>query len=65
MLFVSLAEHYLEIIAERDAHVAAPTGTWDAIVADATAKMSANLADGLVAAITACGARLAAAFPAR
>jgi len=64
MVFVSLAEHHLEIIAERDAHAAAPAGTWDRIVASATAKMSLSLADGLVDAISACGAVLAKAFPA-
>jgi putative membrane protein len=63
MLFLSLAEHHLEIIAERDAHAAVPAGTWDRIVADATAKMSRDLASGLVSAISACGAVLAAAFP--
>ncbi len=64
MVFVSLAERHLEIIAERDAHTAVSPGTWDRIVADATAKMSRNLADGLVDAITACGILLAKAFPA-
>jgi putative membrane protein len=64
MLFVSLAERHLEIIAERDAHAAAPAGTWDRIVADATAKMPGNLADGLIGAVSACGAVLAEAFPA-
>jgi len=63
MLFVSLAEHHLEIIAERDAHAATPAGTWDRIIADATAKMPGDLADGLVTAISACGAVLAKAFP--
>jgi putative membrane protein len=63
MLFVSLAEHHLEIIAERDAHAAVPEGTWDGIVRDATTKMSRNLADGLVEAVTACSAVLAKTFP--
>jgi putative membrane protein len=63
MVFVSLAEHHLEIIAERDAHAAVPAGTWDSIVADATAKMPRSLVDGLVDAVTACGAVLAKAFP--
>jgi putative membrane protein len=64
MLFVSLAEHHLEIIAERDAHARVPSGTWDRIVAEATAKMSVNLADGLANATLACGNALSAAFPA-
>ncbi len=65
MVFVSLAEHHLEIIAERDAHTAAPAGIWDRIVSDATVKMSRNPADGLVDAIFACGGVLAKAFPAK
>ena len=64
MLYVSLAEHHVEIIAERDAHAAVPAGTWDRIVADATAKMALNVADGLAKAVSACGTALAAAFPA-
>ena len=64
MLFVSLAEHHLEIIAERDAHAAIPAGTWDRIVAEATAKMSVNLADGLANAVSTCGNALSTAFPA-
>jgi putative membrane protein len=64
MLFVSLAERHLEIIAERGAHAAAPAGAWDRIVSDATAKMSGNLADGLIEAVSACGVVLSNAFPA-
>jgi putative membrane protein len=64
MLFVSLAERHLEIIAERDAHARVPAGTWDRIVAEATAKMSVNLADGLANAVSACGNALSAEFPA-
>ncbi|HVU22298.1 MAG TPA: hypothetical protein VHE09_16325 [Rhizomicrobium sp.] len=63
MVFVSLAEHHLEIIAERDAHAAVPSGTWDRIVSDATGRMRRSLADGLAEVISACGAELAKAFP--
>lgn len=63
MLFVSLAERHLEIIAERDAHARVPADTWNRIVAEATAKMSVNLADGLAHGISACGDALSAAFP--
>jgi putative membrane protein len=63
MLFVSLAERHLEIIAERDAHARVPAGTWDRIVAEATSKMSTNLAGGLVNAVSACGNALSEAFP--
>lgn len=65
MLFVSLAERHLEIVAERDAHAAVPAGAWDKIVADSTVTMRrSGVAGGLVDAIGACGATLAAAFPA-
>jgi putative membrane protein len=64
MLFVSLAEHHLEIIAERDAHACVAAGTWDAIVTDATAKMSRDLAGGLIDAVSGCGRVLAKSFPA-
>jgi len=64
MLFVSLAEHHLEIIAERDAHAAVPAGTWDRIVSDATSAMRGRgVAVGLVSAIADCGRMLAQAFP--
>lgn len=64
MLFASLAERHLEIIAERDAHAHAPTGTWETIVANATATMrTQSIAEGLVQAILACGQVQAAAFP--
>jgi putative membrane protein len=64
LLFASLAEHHLEIVADREAHVLVPEGTWDKIVADATAAMSARgAADGLAVAIAGCAAALAKAFP--
>jgi len=65
MLFASLAERHLEIVAERDAHAHAPPGTWETIVANATATMrTQSVAEGLVQAILACGQIQAAAFPA-
>ena len=65
MLFVSLAERHLEIIAERGAHEAVPAGTWDRIIADGTAAIRGRgLAIGLMNAIAACGSALSAAFPA-
>lgn len=64
LLFVSLAERHLEIIAERDAHAHAPPGTWESIVANATATMrTQSVPEGLVQAIFACGEIQAAAFP--
>lgn len=64
MLFASLAERHLEIIAERDAHAHAPLGTWETIVANSTGTMrTQSVAEGLVQAILACGQIQAAAFP--
>lgn len=56
MLFVSLGERYVEILADRDTHKLAPEGTWDRIVATFLAKVKAGaVADGILAAIEACG----------
>jgi len=64
MLFVSLAERHIEIIAERDAHAAAPAGTWGRIVSDATSAIRGRgFVVGLVNAIAECGRVLATAFP--
>jgi putative membrane protein len=65
MLFASLAERHLEIIAERDAHAHAPTGAWETIVANATATMRRqSVSEGLIQAVLACGQVQAASFPA-
>lgn len=64
MLFVSLAERHLEIVAEREAHARAPEGSWERIVADSTRAMRRlGVADGLVQAIQGCAGELARAFP--
>lgn len=65
LLFVSEAERYVEIIADRGIHEKVPAGAWDAIVADFTAKVRAGrIAEGFMAAVTACGALLAEHLPA-
>ena len=59
LLFVSLGERYVEILADRDTHRLVPEGTWDAIVAEFLAKVrSGAVADGILAAIAACGSVL-------
>jgi putative membrane protein len=59
LLFVSLGERYVEVLADRGTHGLAPEGTWDAIVAEFLAKVKAGeVADGILAAIAACGAVL-------
>jgi len=56
LLFVSLGERYVEIIADRGTHALVPEGTWDRIVAEFLAKVKAGaLADGILTAIDACG----------
>jgi len=56
LLFVSLGERYVEILADRDTHKLVPEGTWDRIVAAFLAKVRAGaVADGVLAAIDACG----------
>ncbi len=59
LLFVSMGERYVEIIADHATHMSVPDGTWTRIVDDISAKVSAGrLADGVVSAIEACGAAL-------
>lgn len=64
LLFVSEAEHYVEIIADRGINEKVPPGAWDAIVADFTRQVRAGkVAEGFVAAVAACGALLAEHLP--
>jgi putative membrane protein len=65
LLFVSEAERYVEIIADRGIDEKVPPGAWDAIVAEFTIQVRAGkAADGFVAAVAACGALLAEHLPA-
>jgi putative membrane protein len=64
LLFVSLGERYVEIIADRGTHKLVPEGTWDRIVAEFLTKVKAGaVADGILAAIEACGSVLATHHP--
>jgi putative membrane protein len=65
LLFVSLGERYVEIIADHQTHALAPDGTWNKVVDEflATVK-SGHVADGVLAAIAACGAILKEHHPA-
>ena len=59
LLFVSLGERYVEIIADHETHALAPAGTWNKIVDEFLATVKAgHVADGVLAAIAACGAIL-------
>jgi putative membrane protein len=66
MFFVSIAERYVEILADRDSHALAPPGTWNKIVDEFLATVKAgHVADGVLHAVEACGAILEEHHPAR
>ena len=66
LFFVSLAERYVEIIADQGAHAAVPPGTWPSIVSTFTAKVrTGQTVAGYEAAIAAVGEALAAKLPRR
>jgi len=60
LIYASLAERRVQIIADEDIHALAAPGVWDAAVAAALGSIKqGQVADGLIAAIQACGAVLA------
>ncbi|RUM97629.1 TPM domain-containing protein [Pseudaminobacter arsenicus] len=64
LIFVSLAEHYAEIVADSGINRHVPQGEWDAILRDLLAHARAErLADGFVVAIGAVGEHLTKYFP--
>jgi putative membrane protein len=64
LLFVSVAERYVEILADRGIDEKVPGGTWTQIVADFTRHVREDrIADGFVVALTACGTPLISHFP--
>jgi putative membrane protein len=55
LLFVSLGERFVELLAERDLHARVGQQAWDRIVSDLTSSVrSGQLAESLQAAISAC-----------
>jgi len=65
LLFVSLGERYVEIIADHETHALAPEGTWNKIVDRfLTTVKAGRVADGVLDAITACGTILREHHPA-
>jgi putative membrane protein len=55
LLFVSVGEHYVELIADRGINDRVATGTWDALVADFVEDVKQQrIADGFVKTIEAC-----------
>ena len=66
LLFVSLGERYVEIIADHETHAMAPDGAWTEIVERFLANVKAgHVADGVLDAIAACGAILKEHHPAQ
>lgn len=64
LLFVSLAEHYVEIIADEGVNRHVEAGAWEAIVAQfVDAVRARRTADGFIAAIEGCGTILRTHFP--
>jgi putative membrane protein len=64
LLFASLAERYVEIIASRSVHARVGEETWQRIVRDFSLQAtSGDLADAFIAAIDACADHLATHFP--
>ncbi len=65
LLFVSRAEHYVEIIADQGINARVDPGAWDALVAAFVEQVrQGRVADGFVQAIEGCGELLATHFPA-
>ena len=66
LLFVSLGERYVEIIADHETHALAPAGAWNKIVERFLATVKAGrVADGVLDAIAACAAILKEHHPAQ
>jgi putative membrane protein len=64
LIFVSVAEHYVEIIADEGINALVPPGTWDKAVADFVEQVRAGrIAEGFLAVVDVVGARLAEHFP--
>ena len=65
LLFVSLGERYVEIIADHETHALAPAGTWNKIVDEFLQTVKAGrVADGVLTAAAACGEILKTHHPA-
>ncbi|MEZ5785007.1 MAG: hypothetical protein R3D62_00635 [Xanthobacteraceae bacterium] len=64
LIFVSVAEHYAEIVADEGINAEVALAVWQEAIGTAIAAIrEGRLGDGLVAAVARCGAVLAAKFP--
>ena len=65
LLFVSVAERYVEILADAGIHARVPVGTWQNVVQVFTTRLKAGqVGTGYIEAVQAIGEQLAAHFPA-
>jgi putative membrane protein len=56
LLFVSLGERYVEVVADHETHALAPVGAWNKIVDEFLATVKdGRVADGVLGAAAACG----------
>jgi putative membrane protein len=64
LIYASLAERRVEVVADEQIHAKVPAGEWDRAVKAAVGPIGkGHVADGLIAAIGLCGAALARHFP--
>lgn len=64
LFFVSLAEHYVEIVADTGIHQKLGEAHWRGIIEHFVAEVrKGNVVEGFVTAITACGAAMAKHYP--
>jgi putative membrane protein len=65
LLFVSVAEHYVELIADEGIHQRVPEGAWHTLVRDFTARVKAGqIGEGFIETVNAIGGHLQTHFPA-
>jgi putative membrane protein len=66
LIFVSVAERYVEVIADKGINDVVPAGTWDKVVSDFITEVKARkYTEGFIAAVEDCGTILAEHFPAQ
>ncbi len=66
LIFVSVAEHYVEILADEGIHKAMPAGTWDGMVKHFIDQVkTGNTAAGFIETVEECGNYLVKHFPSR
>lgn len=65
LLYVSVAEHHVELLADAGIHAKVPAETWGRVVGKLTAQVKAGqVGAGFIEAVNAVGAQLATHFPA-